>query len=91
MTFAQQITEDFEKVFLNSDEFADVIIIDGVEQKGFYSKKSGEYDEEEEFLRVSAQLDVSETSSIVIDGKTYGVVSISEKNGEKIILLGEAL
>jgi len=45
MSFKDQLTADFEKVFMNKDEVADSIFIDGVEVAGIFEENGGQYDE----------------------------------------------
>ena len=91
-TFKDQLTDDFEKVFLNKDEFADTILIDCVEVDGIFEENGGEYEESKPFVRLSSSAIVFDTSKIVIGEKEYGVVSITpSKYGEIIVMLGTLL
>lgn len=92
MRFKDHLKEDFEKVFLNSEEFAKVVTIEGQEINALFSKTSGEYQEGGPSLKVSSNITISVSSVIVVDGDTYGVVSFKDDEfGEKRIILGSAL
>lgn len=92
MDFKDQLNADFEKVFLNKDELADAILIDGVEVNGLFEENSGEYEEAITTIRIASSSSVSETSEVVVLGKTYSVISIKPPEyGEKIVVLGSPL
>lgn len=92
MSFKDHLKEDFEKVFLNSEEFAIVVTVDGKEVNALFSKTSGEYQEGEPSLKVSSNVTIAESSVIVVDGVTYGVVSFNDDGlGETRVILGGAL
>lgn len=93
MSLKDQLADDFEKVFMNKDEFADVIMVDGVEVYGIFEEESDGYNETPLlYVRFSESVIVTDTSKIGINGKMYGVISIkTPKYGEKIVFLGNAL
>lgn len=93
MNFKDQLTGDFEKVFMNKDEFADVIMVDGVEAVGIFEEESNGYNDTRLlYVRFSESVIVTDTSKIIIGGKTYGVISIEPpKHGERIVFLGDVL
>lgn len=92
MNFKDKLNADFEKVFLNKDEFADVILIDGIEVNGLFEENSGEYEEAITTIRIASSSSVSETSEVVVRGRTYSVISIKPPEyGEKIVVLGSPL
>jgi len=93
MSFKDQLADDFEKVFMNKDEFADVIMVDGIEVAGIFEEESNGYNDTPLlYVRFSESVIVTDASKIVIGEKTYGVISIDPpKNGEKIVFLGGVL
>jgi len=92
MNFKDQLTDDFEKVFLNKDELADIILIDGVEVAGIFEENGGQYEEVVPTISIASSVNISETSVITIGGITYSVISCKPpKFGEKIIVLGTPL
>ena len=93
MNFKDQLAADFRNVFLNTNEFGDVITLDGVEVAGVFEEESNGYNETPLlYVRFSESVIVTDTSKIGINGKMYGVISIkTPKYGEKIVFLGNAL
>lgn len=92
MPFKEQLTDDFEKIFLNKGELADIIFIDGVEVSGIFEENSGQYDEAIPTISISSSVMITETSVVSIGGITYSVISCNPpKFGEKIVVLGRPL
>jgi len=93
MSFKEQLTADFEKVFCNKDEFGDVIKVDGIEVYGIFEKVSNGYNDTPLlYVRFAESVIVTEFSKLEINGKMYGVISIEPpKYGEKIVFLGGVL
>lgn len=92
-TFKDQLADDFEKVFMNKDEMADVIMVDGIEVAGIFEEESNGYNDTPLlYARFSESVVVSDTSKIIIGEKTYGVISVEPaKHGEIIVFLGDVL
>lgn len=89
MSFKSQLADDFEKVFMNKDEFADVILVDGVEVYGIFEENSGEYEEVVPTISISSSVAISKASVIVVNDVTYCVVAIKTPTfGERIVILG---
>ncbi|MDD2826939.1 MAG: hypothetical protein PHF52_08495 [Sulfurospirillaceae bacterium] len=93
MNFKDQLRDDFKKVFLNKDEFADVIMVDGIEADGIFEEESNGYNDTRLlYVRFLESVIVTDASKIIIGEKTYGVISIEpSKHGEKIVFLGDVL
>ena len=93
MNFKYQLRDDFKKVFLNKDEFADVIMVDGIEANGIFEEESNGYNDTTIlYVRFSESVVVTDASKIIIGEKTYGVISIEPpKYGERIVFLGDVL
>jgi hypothetical protein len=90
MSFKDQLTADFEKVFLNKDEMADAIFIDGVEVAGIFEENSGEYEEVVPTISIALSVAISKTSVIVVNDVTYCVVAMKPPRfGERIVILGK--
>lgn len=90
MTFKDQLTADFEKVFSNKDETADIIFIDGIEVGGTFEENGGEYEEVVPTISIAASITISEASLVVVDGVNYSVVSLKPPRfGERIVVLGK--
>lgn len=89
-TFKDQLADDFEKVFMNKDEVADTILIDGVEVAGIFEENGGEYDEVIPTISITSSIVISELSLVVIEGVNYSVVSLKPPRfGERIVVLGK--
>lgn len=91
MNFKDQMTEDMRNVFLNENEFAVPVNIDGIDTQGFLIKNSAVYDEGVITLILSSSVTVSESSRVTIEGKTYSVISYVDEFGQKSVLLGSLL
>lgn len=92
MSLKDQIVTDFEKVFLNKDEFADTVTIDGVNVDGIFKERSGEYEEVVPTISITASTTISEQSIVVVNGTTYCVVLLRPvKFGERIVVLGKGM
>lgn len=93
MSLKDQLASDMENVFMNPNEFADSVTIDGVVTAGFLLEHSGEYEELVQILKVASTTSVTSYSVIVIGSKTYGVngVPLDDGFGSKTIILGERL
>jgi len=93
MSFKAQLTADMDNVFLNTNEFAESITIDGVEAKGFLLEHSGEYEERVTMLKISATHVVTSESVIVIGTKTHGVIGdpFNDGFGSVTVTLGDPL
>ena len=90
MDFKDQLNADFEKVFLNKDELADAILIDGVEVAGIFEENGGQYEEVVPSISIAVSVAISEASLVVVDGVNYSVVSLNPPRfGERIIVLGK--
>jgi hypothetical protein len=93
MLLKDQLAADMENVFMNPDELADSVTIDGVATAGFLLEHSGEYEELVQILKVASTTSVSSDSVILIGSKTYGVNGepLDDGFGSKTIILGERL
>jgi len=81
MSLKDQLVSDMENVFMNSNEFADSVTIDGTPVSGFLLEQSGEYEELVNVLKVASTTLVTPDSVIVAKGKTYGVSSGPHDDG----------
>ena len=92
MSFKNQLADDFEKIFMNKDEFADTIVIDGSEVSGIFEEVSGEYEEAVPTISIASSVIISEESIVVVNGRTYCVVLLRPvKFGERIVVLGKGM
>jgi len=90
MRFKDQLTADFEKVFMNKDEMADTILIDGIEVPGIFEENGGEYEESVPTISIALSVAISKTSVIVVNDVTYCVVAMKPPRfGERIVILGK--
>ncbi|MDP3267393.1 MAG: hypothetical protein Q8M39_11260 [Sulfuricurvum sp.] len=81
MSFKDQLADDMENVFMNPDELADSVTIDGVATAGFLLEHSGEYEELVNVLKVASNTAITTDSVIIAKGKTYGVASGPHDDG----------
>lgn len=81
MSLKDQLAADMENVFMNSNELADSVTIDGVAASGFLLERSGNEGELVYVLKVASSTAVTEDSVIVANGKTYGIVSKLHNDG----------
>lgn len=81
MNFKDQLTSDMEKVFMNSNELADSVIIDGVIVSGFLLEQSGEMEELVNVLKIASSTIITVDSVVIVNGKTYGVASGPHNDG----------
>lgn len=87
-TFKDQLADDFEKVFMNKDEVADIILIDGIEVASIFEENGGQYDEAVPTISIASSVVISESSLVVIEGVDYSVVSLkAPRFGERIVIL----
>jgi len=92
MNFKDQMTEDMKNVFLNENEFAIPMTIDGLACLGIVEKNAGGYDEGVFTLIISSTTSISESSSVVVYGKSYSVLSYEDDLfGERKVILGGVL
>lgn len=92
MNFKDQLAADMEKVFMNKDEVADTIFIDGVEVAGIFKENGGEYEESVPTISIAASVVITEASVISVEEKIYSVISWKPpKFGERIVVLGSPL
>ena len=92
MSFKNQLADDFEKIFMNKDAFADTIVIDGSEVSGIFEEVSGEYEEAVPTISIASSVIISEESIVVVNGRTYCVVLLRPvKFGERIVVLGKGM
>lgn len=91
--FKAQLSSDMENIFMNSNELADTVTIDGVVTAGFLLDHSGEFEERVNILKLADSHTVTVDSVIVINSNTYGVVGIPVNDGFGTItvVLGKAL
>ncbi len=73
MNLKDQLAADMENVFMNPDELANSVTIDGVEASGFLLERSGNEGELVYVLKVASSTAITSDSVIVANGKTYGV------------------
>lgn len=81
MSFKDQLTADMENVFMNSNELADSVTIDGVVISGFLLEQSGEMEELVNVLKVASSTAITVDSVIIAKGKTYGIASGPHNDG----------
>ncbi|MEW5832146.1 MAG: hypothetical protein AB1763_04850 [Campylobacterota bacterium] len=93
MSLKDQLAADMENVFMNSEELANSLTIDGVVISGFLLEQSGEMEELVNVLKVASSVVISADSVIVANGKTYGVASGPHDDGfgSKTVVLGTPL
>lgn len=75
MSFKDQLAADMENVFMNSEELANSVTIDGEPVAGFLLEQSGEMEELVNVLKVASSTAITADSVIIAKGKTYGVAS----------------
>lgn len=81
MSFKDQLAADMENVFMNTDELADSVTIDGELVSGFLLEQSGEMEELVNVLKVASSTVITADSVIIAKGKTYGVASGPHDDG----------
>lgn len=81
MNFKDQLAADMENTFMNPNELADSVTIDGIEASGFLLERSGNEGELVYVLKVASSTDITSESVIVANGKTYGVMSDINNDG----------
>ena len=81
MSLKYQLTADMENVFMNSNELADSVTIDGELVSGFLLEQSGEMEELVNVLKVASSTAITADSVIVANGKTYGVANGPHNDG----------
>lgn len=81
MIFKDQLAADMENVFMNSNELADSVTIDGIAVSGFLLEQSGEMEELVNVLKVASSTAITADSVIIANGKTYGVASGPHDDG----------
>lgn len=87
-----QLVTDMDQVFMNPSEFADTVMIDGIEASGFFNMNKGEYEEGIPTLILSASQLISSNSVVIAIGKTYGVLDIvPNRTGGLKVTLGNKL
>ena len=93
MSLKAQLSSDMENVFMNSNELADTVTIDGVVKAGFLLEHSGEFEERVNVLRVASTTLITSDSVIVVGVNTYGVVGtpVNDGFGTITVVLGKAL
>lgn len=92
MNLKDQMTEDMKNVFLNENEFAIAMTIDGISVFGIFTLNSGSYDEGVPTAILSSDIQVDEQSIVSIEGRNYSVISVgSIEFGQRKILLGNVL
>lgn len=81
MSLKDQLAADMENVFMNSNELADSVTIDGVAVSGFLLERSGEMEELVNVLKVASSTVITADSVIIANGKTYGVANGPHNDG----------
>lgn len=93
MSFKGQLSSDMKNTFMNTDELADSVTIDGVEASGFLLERTGNEGELVYVLKVASSTAITSDSAIVANGKTYGVENGPHDDGfgGLTVVLGEPL
>lgn len=93
MGLKDQLADDMENVFLNPNEFADMVIIDDQEVPALLTERFGNNSELELVLTVHSSIVLSYESIIVINEKKYGIMSepYDGRHGSVSFTLGKML
>lgn len=81
MNLKDQLAADMENVFMNPNELANSVTIDGVSASGFLLEHSGNEGELVFVLKVASSTVITENSVIVANGETYGVANGPHNDG----------
>lgn len=81
MSLKDQLADDMQNVFMNTNELADSVTIDGVSVSGFLLERSGNEGELVYVLKVASSTAITDYSVIVANGKTYGVANGPHDDG----------